>query len=128
LAAGRRCSSDVAALEHVLVVGDGRDEVVVLQVLPHVTGLVLPGDEEQREDLHCVCKKINRGRPLSRRIIDTDQEISNIQSMQTDRTLPNKKELTGSTHAKKKILVVDKMARKAALRCIHRRSITTYLL
>lgn len=50
--------------------------------------------------------------------------------MQTDRTLPNKKELTGSTLAKKKkkILVVDKMARKAALRFIHRRSITTYLL
>jgi hypothetical protein len=45
LGAGRRCSPDVAALEHVLVVGDGRDEVVVLQVLPHVPGLVLSEQE-----------------------------------------------------------------------------------
>lgn len=50
--AGRRCSTDVAALEHVLVVGDGRDEVVVLQVLPHVPGLVLPEQESANANDH----------------------------------------------------------------------------
>jgi hypothetical protein len=55
-----RCAPDVAALEHELVVGDGRDAVVVLQVLPHVTGLVLP-DRSTRKDHHAQrtqrCKK-----------------------------------------------------------------------